>query len=380
MSLVYQSTRSRLEGELNGPNYVLLFFVAGSAFFISIQYSVIMGEWGDKETIEIEAKSLSSGTKLVADRRKGVFSIDLRRKQDSTAYPGSEDEDEDYYHKDNDDRALIVHVDHVSSCKMKIEKISFHYEKISEAENVIVGGSDEPRVKTLVTKRYGWTTQNSGTVVIELRMSIKCPCPSCSLHTRETSPLSSLERLLDSSESSDVVLSVADVEFPAHKLILTSRYDYFKTLFSAGLKESRTNRVQIQGIDPGYFGKVLKFIYSGIIPADIESHAVAYLEIADRYDMRDLKSVCSKVLLRCFSTDLVFDYISLARKYDCPEILAAVIDSTKKSSYKKKYSDELFTPAARHLSIAFQNQDRDLTAVCVNVLKAGVQILATVAQ
>lgn len=58
----------------------------------------------------------------------------------------------------------------------------------------------------------------------------------------------SFKRLLSSPDSADVVFRVGDadiVEIKAHKLILTTRYDYFATMFSSGKKESSSNQVEV---------------------------------------------------------------------------------------------------------------------------------------
>ncbi|KAH0558169.1 hypothetical protein KQX54_014719 [Cotesia glomerata] len=64
------------------------------------------------------------------------------------------------------------------------------------------------------------------------------------------------KNLLDSKIGSDVVLSVKDQIFNAHRPILMARSPVFSTMFSLEMKERKEDRVSIMDIDPEISSKV----------------------------------------------------------------------------------------------------------------------------
>ena len=96
-----------------------------------------------------------------------------------------------------------------------------------------------------------------------------------------------------SSDFSDVVFDVGGVLIPAHKNILSARYGYFRALFSSGMRECVTNKVEIENVDAELFKELLRFIYLRKLLDDLDSKAEQYLPIADRYGIEDFKLECS---------------------------------------------------------------------------------------
>ena len=109
-------------------------------------------------------------------------------------------------------------------------------------------------------------------------------------------------------------------ELRAHKWVLTTRYEYFKTLFASGMKESRTNRVVIADIDEETFENVLRFAYCCKPPDDMFYKATEYLSIAERYGMEDLKAVCCEALKTSLTPENFFETLAAAQTYHCEEL------------------------------------------------------------
>ena len=191
---------------------------------------------------------------------------------------------------------------------------------------------------------------------------MSCVYPDCKLDAVQLPLLStlssSLEGLFQSGDSSDAVFQVGDVEFPVHKLILTNRYEYFKTLFASG-----TNRVMLDDdTEADTFKEVLRCVYRGLPPNDFEEKAAEYLRIADRYGMKDLKSVCSDSLVRHFNSDAVcedvFETFSLAKLCHCWALKGRVVEHVKKASFKP--AESLFQKAIEHSAIAERDGNEEL--------------------
>lgn len=90
---------------------------------------------------------------------------------------------------------------------------------------------------------------------------------------------------------SDVTFLVKGVKFRAHKLILSARCEYFKSMLSKFV-EADANEVTIEDIEPEVFKIILEFIYKAQLShheEKLEAHAVDLIKAADM--------VCSKTFL-----------------------------------------------------------------------------------
>ena len=95
----------------------------------------------------------------------------------------------------------------------------------------------------------------------------------------------------------------ADIEFLlgdgqsiyAHKMILTARSDYFRTIFKGGFVESEQAKVDLREIDSSIFLTLLGFIYTNEITVKSDD-IVNVLLAAGRFLLDDLKQVCSSLL------------------------------------------------------------------------------------
>jgi len=107
-----------------------------------------------------------------------------------------------------------------------------------------------------------------------------------------------LNKLLLSSASSDVVFVVDGEEIPAHKLVLTTRLPYFEQLFSSGMREAVSNRVTIEDVDAATFKQLLRYVYCGQLPDDMDKSPERFLPSAEKYDMKEIKVVCVSSMIK----------------------------------------------------------------------------------
>lgn len=64
-------------------------------------------------------------------------------------------------------------------------------------------------------------------------------------------------------EYADVHLVVEGVSFPAHKIILAARSQYFRALLYGGMKESTQSQVELKAATTAAFKSLLKYVYTG---------------------------------------------------------------------------------------------------------------------
>ncbi|GBM75634.1 Speckle-type POZ protein-like B [Araneus ventricosus] len=125
-------------------------------------------------------------------------------------------------------------------------------------------------------------------------------------------------RLLDpeSSRFADVTLKCGGASIPAHKIILSVRSPVFAAMFANQMKESLTNEVDITDIDVSVLRALLVYMYTGKTYDLTSSSAADLLLAADKYQLQDLKMVCSYFLKETVSFQNVWRMLVLGELLD----------------------------------------------------------------
>ena len=108
-------------------------------------------------------------------------------------------------------------------------------------------------------------------------------------------------------------------QIKAHKNILMARSVFFWSLFKSGMKESVSNKVELDD-DPAIFKELLKFLYSGLLPGNMDEIATKLLPVADKYAVEELKELCKLSLRRNLSAKSVVQVMQLADNHNCPDL------------------------------------------------------------
>jgi len=90
-----------------------------------------------------------------------------------------------------------------------------------------------------------------------------------------------VEDLFDNKLLSDVVVTVGDKEWRAHKFVLAARSPVFADMFRFTSKESAGCRINIPEVNLQLFEQLLKFIYTSKVSA-LDRFAVELLKMADK--------------------------------------------------------------------------------------------------
>ena len=69
----------------------------------------------------------------------------------------------------------------------------------------------------------------------------------------------------ESGVDTDFTFIVKGEEVAAHKLILSTRSEYFQRMFETEMQESASNRVEVPDVEPATFRNLMKFIYGGVM-------------------------------------------------------------------------------------------------------------------
>lgn len=99
-------------------------------------------------------------------------------------------------------------------------------------------------------------------------------------------------KLYQDTTFSDVCFLVEGKELRAHKCILASESDYFKTLFTTSIKgDEKDGKIEIKSMSYDLFSSVLRFIYLKNIIFTYENF-IDLVNISEMYLMEDLKQKC----------------------------------------------------------------------------------------
>ncbi|GBM38726.1 Speckle-type POZ protein-like B [Araneus ventricosus] len=151
-------------------------------------------------------------------------------------------------------------------------------------------------------------------------ISEKLPSGMANTEIKKTLQMKSLgelskdfERLLEpeSSRFADVTLKCSGVSIPAHKIILSARSPVFAAMFANPMKESRENEVDITDVDVSVLRALLVYMYTGKTSDLTSTSAADLLLAAEKYQLRDLKTVCSHYMMLTVSFQNVWSLLVL---------------------------------------------------------------------
>jgi len=234
--------------------------------------------------------------------------------------------------QENNAEYLEMKLQHLSSCPIYVESIILSRPD-RNPQSFNAGGTGELKADTEnpswvqipITGADRFCATWSFSLKITYRVDRRALGPNSS---RAVAKLSAdLEKQFLSGETSDMAFEIGDEVIPAHKYLLTARVPAFEKLFASGMKESETNRIRIDDADAAAFKHVLKFLYCGKFPDDLEDFAESLLPIAEKYDIQDLKEACAFALEKNLSRDNVAGILVAAHLYQCPDL--------KKASFKR---------------------------------------------
>uniref|UniRef100_A0A3Q2Z5I8 BTB domain-containing protein n=1 Tax=Hippocampus comes TaxID=109280 RepID=A0A3Q2Z5I8_HIPCM len=68
----------------------------------------------------------------------------------------------------------------------------------------------------------------------------------------------------------DVVLAINEERFQVHKAVLAACSDYFRAMFTCGMKESNQNTIELEGLSARGLKHIIDFAYSSEVTLDLD--------------------------------------------------------------------------------------------------------------
>lgn len=148
--------------------------------------------------------------------------------------------------------------------------------------------------------------------------------------------ITDMERLLDSGTLTDVTIKCENRILECHKAVLSARSTVFRAMFQHDMRESKSNEIHIPDIDFATVRDMVRFIYSGRLK-DLADKSDLLLAAADKYDIRDLKSICCQHLASNLCTEQIVDVLVLADIHKANELKSQAIQ------YLLHHKEEVFS-------------------------------------
>ena len=110
--------------------------------------------------------------------------------------------------------------------------------------------------------------------------------------------LSKCAQFRDEGQFIDVRLKVHEDIFPAHRIVLAANSDYFHAMFTAGMKESNQEVIELkdESISPDALKIVMDSIYTGDLRVN-EENVFEVLAVADHLQVKSVVKLCCDFLL-----------------------------------------------------------------------------------
>lgn len=121
-------------------------------------------------------------------------------------------------------------------------------------------------------------------------------------------------------EGTDCKLKVSEENILAHRMILKARSSVFAAMFNHDTRESQTGEVCMEDVEKKTLEAIVIYMYSGDIEELTTENVLSYYAAADKYDIKDIKGICSEFIRRNLSVEWVCDVIKFSELYQEDEI------------------------------------------------------------
>lgn len=117
----------------------------------------------------------------------------------------------------------------------------------------------------------------------------------------------------------DVTFKIKQTELTAHKFILASSSNVFRTMFYGNYQE-KCKDVVVEDVDYDVMVALFDYIYTREIESNEVKFALNLATAADKYDIGRLYTICVSIALENLAEDNVVDVMHFTRFHDCNDL------------------------------------------------------------
>ncbi|KAJ5077017.1 pep-cterm sorting domain-containing protein [Anaeramoeba ignava] len=118
----------------------------------------------------------------------------------------------------------------------------------------------------------------------------------------------------------EIICEQNKTSFKTHKSILSSRSEYFKSLFNSKMKKSQKNKLILKDVSSSILSSILNYFYSGKIEINLEN-AIQILIFSSKYLIDELIEFSSKFIKNNLQIKTVVDVLKLSESMDLNQLL-----------------------------------------------------------
>ena len=137
--------------------------------------------------------------------------------------------------------------------------------------------------------------------------------------------------------------------FPAHKVILAARSDFFKALLTGGMRETGQSEIPIGDLSKEVLQLLMVYLYSGTVECDGD-HIIPLFVAADRFTLHDLRAFAVQEFKRYLTVENVLGLLLAVQEF--PQLLEAC-KLFVLGHYKEVALLPAFETLPQHLLLAF---------------------------
>ena len=183
------------------------------------------------------------------------------------------------------------------------------------------------RSVTLSCQIKVWSLDKAVHVTNELQPS---PNATNADKTSDFSLSKCMEEARQNSLFTDVTLVADGKEFKAHKVVLASQSQFFKTHFSSRWTDPRTlgytgDRVEMTDVPAVIMEAILSYVYTGKV-TDIGKCAYQLLPVAEEYGLVGLRKMCEQALIKLLMSNTVINMLIHAAAHNAPDLKKACME------------------------------------------------------
>ncbi|KAJ5078901.1 hypothetical protein M0811_04624 [Anaeramoeba ignava] len=118
----------------------------------------------------------------------------------------------------------------------------------------------------------------------------------------------------------EIICEQNKTSFKTHKSILSSRSQYFKSLFKSKMKEYQENKLILKDVSSSILSSILNYFYSGKIEINLEN-AIEILIFSSKYLIDELTEICLNFIKNNLQIETIVDVLKLSESMNLNQLL-----------------------------------------------------------
>lgn len=131
--------------------------------------------------------------------------------------------------------------------------------------------------------------------------------------------LNKLNQLRSEESFTDAILCVDSVEFPCHRNVMAISSPYFKAMFTIDLKESKTNRIEVNDVTPVTLRRVIDYAYTGRLEVNVDN-AQEMLAAGSMFQYPAIVDACCEFLAKHLHSSNCLGIENFAQMHSCSKL------------------------------------------------------------